>query len=579
VIAVSEQGIITGAMKIIEEKTCIKFKKYTDEKHWLYIKKSDGCYSSVGRDYKKSGMQSMSLGPECLQTSIVLHELLHSLGFWHEQSRPDRDQYVEIFWENIKQGEEYNFEKYTHQEADTLGFPYDYNSIMHYARTSGSKNGKATIIAIGQKDLALGNSKTLTSTDILQINMLYECNKANDTKSYISSWTVFGPCNSACTKKRQRFCANADLSVCPRVNANGVEEEVVPCTDQECYAPINGHWGRWTSWGDCIPDCGPRNRSRTRKCNNPEPKYGGKPCQGASDANMSCSPKSCAIQCDFDKDWCGWTNSHTNTYRFNWLRVTGKTFSVNTGPSKDHTKGNGSYLAVEASSPALLGDKARIISWQREGAVSGECIGFWYHMYGVHIGALRVILKFEGGDEEEVWKMSGNKGDVWIYGNATIYSSNPYQVVFEAERGNGYQGDIAIDDVGVTPGYCGMTLTGSVERLAPKPVESIGCFRDSYYSRDLPELIESQRHTIDWLRYESSLARIVQSCSEKAKLKGYTYIGIQYYGECWSGPNSTKIFNHGPSTDCVNGLFRACTGRSDDFCTGKSWANYIYRVL
>ena len=88
----------------------------------------------------------------------------------------------------------------------------------------------------------------------------------------------------------------------------------------------------------------------------------------------------------------------------------------------------GSYLAVEASSPALLGDKARIISWQREGAVSGECIGFWYHMYGVHIGALRVILKFEGGDEEEVWKMSGNKGDVWIYGNATIYSSNPYQV-------------------------------------------------------------------------------------------------------------------------------------------------------
>ena len=88
----------------------------------------------------------------------------------------------------------------------------------------------------------------------------------------------------------------------------------------------------------------------------------------------------------------------------------------------------GSYLAVEASSPALLGDKARVISWRREAAVSGECIGFWYHMYGVHIGALRVILKFEGGGEEEIWKMSGNKGDVWIYGNATIYSENPYQV-------------------------------------------------------------------------------------------------------------------------------------------------------
>ena len=69
-----------------------------------------------------------------------------------------------------------NFEKYSHQEADTLNLPYDYKTIMHYGKYTGSLYpGKPTMLAIGNKDLKLGGSKELTPTDIIQLNRLYNC--------------------------------------------------------------------------------------------------------------------------------------------------------------------------------------------------------------------------------------------------------------------------------------------------------------------------------------------------------------------------------------------------------------------
>ena len=46
----------------------------------------------------------VSLASGCWDKGTVIHEVLHSLGFWHEQSRPDRDSYVRILTQNIIQG-------------------------------------------------------------------------------------------------------------------------------------------------------------------------------------------------------------------------------------------------------------------------------------------------------------------------------------------------------------------------------------------------------------------------------------------------------------------------------------------
>lgn len=131
---------------------------------------------------RQGGKQDISIGNGCERLGTVIHEMMHTIGFIHEQSRPDRDEYVRIFYDNIKEGMQHNFEKYTTGQVQTLSVNedfYDYDSCLHYNNHAFSKNVNDTIQSISEPDRRFGQRVTFSEHDILQINELYNCEVAD----------------------------------------------------------------------------------------------------------------------------------------------------------------------------------------------------------------------------------------------------------------------------------------------------------------------------------------------------------------------------------------------------------------
>ncbi|CAF0910020.1 unnamed protein product [Didymodactylos carnosus] len=131
----------------------------------------------MGRQYS-SGSQDVSIDKNgCVSQSIVIHELLHTVGFAHEQSRPDRDSSVAVQWTNIQNGQSNNFQSFVNGESSTLNQPYDLGSIMHYKWNAFSKNGQPTLLptsATVPKEI-MGAAKEMITLDIRKVKQYYNC--------------------------------------------------------------------------------------------------------------------------------------------------------------------------------------------------------------------------------------------------------------------------------------------------------------------------------------------------------------------------------------------------------------------
>ncbi|KAL4623000.1 hatching enzyme [Arapaima gigas] len=166
-----EKELIESAMLAFSCTTCVRFVRREAQPDYISIENLDGCYSALGRT---GGKQLLSLNRNgCVYYGIVQHELNHALGFYHEHTRSDRDQYVRINWENVDPSQYHNFEK---QKTNNQNTPYDYGSVMHYDRTAFAiQNGLDTITPIPDPAVPIGQRNGLSQIDVLRINKLYGC--------------------------------------------------------------------------------------------------------------------------------------------------------------------------------------------------------------------------------------------------------------------------------------------------------------------------------------------------------------------------------------------------------------------
>eukprot|EP00111_Clytia_hemisphaerica_P006483 TCONS_00018805-protein len=193
---------VKEAMREVERLTCIRFVPRTTQRGYVEFIRGSGCYSEIG--YKRR-RQRISIGSGCQTKGVIIHEILHALGFYHEQSRLDRDQYLHINWDNIATRNKRNFQKYDRGVAESFGEKYDKGSVMQYGNYAFAINRRLmTIVSKSDAKERLGQRRGMSSSDIRQLNMRYGC---GDVTPPPTTTTTVDP---SCVDK-QRYCKRSDI--------------------------------------------------------------------------------------------------------------------------------------------------------------------------------------------------------------------------------------------------------------------------------------------------------------------------------------------------------------------------------
>lgn len=179
----TEKFKIRVGMDRWERQTCVKFVPWSEKVHeelgavrYMNFFRGGSCFSRQG--FHKHQPQVIGIGASCFGLQTIVHELGHAIGMKHTMERNDRDNYIEIMYENINPDSRRNYDTTAmkNQSYPYYGTPYDYKSIMHYGPKAYSGNGGITMVT---KDPAynslIGTAPDVSFYDAMFVNNAYNC--------------------------------------------------------------------------------------------------------------------------------------------------------------------------------------------------------------------------------------------------------------------------------------------------------------------------------------------------------------------------------------------------------------------
>ena len=161
---------VMDAIEYLNLQTNIRIVPREDQENYVRVTLGrQDCYAYAGMI---GGMQEIFLTPKC-GVREILHEFMHTIGFFHEQNREDRDQYVKILWDNIDDNNKPQFKKIPDDFLGVKGRPFDFDSIMIYDSFTFAASSQDPVMLTLDDEIIPRTRSLLSNEDIKRINLAY----------------------------------------------------------------------------------------------------------------------------------------------------------------------------------------------------------------------------------------------------------------------------------------------------------------------------------------------------------------------------------------------------------------------